>query len=104
VDWWWAVRVNHYQPSGAINRSIYGFRQYTNQYLEYRNATYLQGAIFLNNLRSLMGGEMFLLFIQDYALEFKDQIASEEDFFSTLEGYMDLSNQEWLSEYFPPES
>ena len=103
VDWWWAVRVNHYQPSGAINRSIYGFREYTDQYLAYRNATYLQGAKFLNNLRGLMGEEMFIDFIQVYAEEQSDQISSGADFFSILERYIDLSNQEWLREYFPPE-
>ena len=103
VDWWWAVRVNHYQPSGAINRSIYGFREYTDQYLAYRNATYLQGAKFLHNLRSLMGDEVFVQFIQKYASEQKDQIATRETFFSILEGFIDVNNQEWLLEYFPPE-
>jgi hypothetical protein len=102
ADWWWAVRVNHYQPSGAINRSIYGFREYTDQYLAYRNATYLQGAKFLNNLRGLMGEEVFIDFIQDYSRELRDQIATGEDFFSILEGYIDLKDQEWLREYFPP--
>ena len=103
VDWWWAVRVNHYQPSGAINRSIYGFREYTDQYLAYRDATYLQGAKFLNKIRSLMGDEIFIDFVQDYAEEKRDQIATGEDFFSILERYIDLENQEWIREYFPPE-
>jgi aminopeptidase N len=103
VDWWWAVRVNHYQPSGSINRSIYGFREYTDQYLAYRNATYLQGAKFMNTLRSLMGDEQFFEFIQEYALDQTDQIATKADFFSTLGRYINLDNQDWMTEYFPPE-
>jgi hypothetical protein len=103
VDWWWAVRVNHYQPSGAINRSIYGFREYTDQYLAYRNATYLQGAKFMNSLRNLMGNEDFIDFIQVYAEEQRDQVSSEMAFFSTLERYIDVDDQEWLREFFPPE-
>jgi aminopeptidase N len=39
VSWWWEKRVNYFQPHGVINRPIYAFG--TNQYLEYRNATYL---------------------------------------------------------------
>ena len=100
VSWWWAYRVNYYQPHGVINRSIYDFREFTNQYLEYRNATYLQGAKFLDILRSSMGEDKFSSFIKEYARSYSNQISSGDDFFSTLNNYLDPDSLTWLTEYF----
>jgi hypothetical protein len=100
VDWWWATRVNYYQPTGVIDRSIYDFQEYTDQYLAYRDATYLQGAKFLNDLRAEMGEESFIEFLREYAGTFKDQIASGEDFFNLLSSYLNLESLLWLPTYF----
>ncbi len=96
VSWWWAYRVNYYQPHGVINRSIYSFREFTDQYLEYRNATYLQGAKFLDILRSSMGEDKFSSFIKEYARSYSNQISSEEDFFSILNNYLDPDSLTWV--------
>jgi hypothetical protein len=101
VDWWWAVRVDYYQPVGRLDRSIYGFKQYTDQYLEYRNATYLQGAKFLSQLKSTLGDEAFYSFLQAYTELYGNKIASGNDFFSLLGEYLDLRDQAWMEEYFP---
>lgn len=100
VDWWWTTRVNYYKPSGVINRSIYDYSEYTDQYLAYRNATYLQGAKFLDALRKVMGDEIFFVFLREYAGEYKNQITTGEDFFSLLNSYLDLNSLVWLPSYF----
>ena len=100
ADWWWATRVNYYQPAGVINRSIYDFREFSDQYLAYRDATYLQGAKFLDDLRNAMGEENYLKFLREYAGTYKDQIVSGEDFFALLSSYLDLDSLPWLTEYF----
>jgi hypothetical protein len=100
VEWWWNTRVNIYQPSGRIDRSIYGFQEYTNQYLEYRNATYLQGAKFMAALKEHLGDETFFLFTKEYGEQNKDKIATQEQFFGLLGEYLDLSELDWLDEYF----
>lgn len=100
VDWWWDYRVNYYEPSGVIDRSIYGFTEYENQYLEYRNATYLQGAKFMAALKDHMGDDAFYNFMKEYGDQNKNLIASGEDFFGLLGEYLDLSELVWLGEYF----
>jgi aminopeptidase N len=101
VDWWWATRVFFYEPSGRIDRSIYGFQDYVDQYLNYRNATYLQGAKFMAALKTELGNEQFYSFLTEYAARNKDQIATGADFFSLLEEFGDVGSWTWLGEYFP---
>ena len=100
VDWWWNTRINYYQPSGRIDRSIYGFQEYVDQYLNYRNATYLQGAKFMAALKDEMGEEDFYLFLREYGVRYKDQIAGREDFFNLLSEYLNWNELPWLGEYF----
>jgi aminopeptidase N len=100
VDWWWATRVNFYEPTGVINRSIYDYGEFVDQYLAYRNATYLQGAKFLNVLRIMLGDKAMISFLGEYADRFDKQIASGEDFFSLLGEYVDVASLVWLGEYF----
>ena len=100
VDWWWATRVNYYEPYGVIDRSIYGFSEFPDQYLEYRNATYLQGAKFINDLRNSLGEEDFLIFLRGYLEQYSNQIVSGEDFFVSLRNYIELENSTLMGDYF----
>ena len=100
INWWWSTRVNYYEPYGVIDRSIYGFSEFPDQYLAYRNATYLQGAKFINDLRNSIGDEDFLNFLRDYLEEHSNQIASGEDFFASLRYYLDLENSSFIGDYF----
>lgn len=100
VDWWWATRVNYYEPLGVINRSIYDYGEFVDQYLYYRNATYLQGAKFLNVLRIKLGEEAMISFLGEYANLHKNLIVSTEDFFSLLGEYVEVESLPWLGEYF----
>lgn len=101
VDWWWYTRVNYYQPSGRIDRSIYGYQEFVEKYLNYRNATYLQGAKFMAALKDQLGEDAFYAFLQEYASRYQDGIASRQDFFEVLGEFQDLSEMDWLAEYFP---
>lgn len=85
VDWWWEYRVNYYQPQGYINKSIYEYQGF----IPYRNATYLQGAKFLQSIRDELGDRIFFDFLKEYASSQKDRISSQTDFFELLQNYSD---------------
>ena len=100
VDWWWGTRVNYYDPDGRIDRSIYDFQEYIDQYLSYRNATYLQGAKFMAALKNELGDEQLYDFLREYTTRYQDQIVTSEDFFVLLGEYIEVGSLEWLEEYF----
>ena len=75
-------------------------RNITDQYLAYRNATYLQGAKFFVQLRTSLGEELFFEFIRAYASSFGGRVATGEDFFRLLGEYVELDSLSWLGEYF----
>ena len=96
VGWWWDYRVNYYDPRGWVNSSIY-----TSGYRSYRDAVYLNGAVYLDTLRKELGAEAFTSFLKAYASQFTYQIATADDFFSLLEKYsntelLDLKKQFFL--------
>jgi hypothetical protein len=96
LDWWWTYRIQYYQPGGRVDGSIYnpaGFRAY-------RDAVYLNGALFLEDLRKLTGEEAFFAFLKDYANRYARQAARGEDFFALLGEYSREDLQPLLSEYF----
>lgn len=64
LDWWWTYRVNYYQPKGWIDGSIYSYTSVPDAYEAYRNAVYLNGARFLEDLRKLIGDEVFFSFLK----------------------------------------
>ena len=95
-DFWWERRVNPYHPAGWVNISIYN----ASGYREYRDAVYLQGAIFLNDLRYQIGDEAFFAFLQDYASTYANQIATGNDFFRVLASHTDVDWTPLLATYF----
>lgn len=86
VEWWWEYRVNYYQPQGFINKSIYEYQGF----VPYRNATYLQGAKFLQSLRNELGDKGFFDFLKEYATNQKDKISSQMYFFELLQNYSEI--------------
>lgn len=85
VNWWWEYRVNYYQPEGTINQTIYEYQGF----VPYRNATYLQGAKFLQSLREELGDEDFFEFLNEYATSQNNKISTQAHFFNLLEKYTD---------------
>jgi hypothetical protein len=96
VDWWWFYRVNFYDPTGWVDNSIYDF----NQFRPYRDAIYLNGAKFLQELRNLIGDQAFFAFLRDYANKNAHGIATAADFFSILRNHTSENLEGLLAKYF----
>jgi len=96
LDWWWTYRINYYNPQGWVDGSIYnplGYRAY-------RDAVYLNGARFLEDLRHLIGDEAFFDFLEAYSRDFTHQISSADKFFALLGKYTQEDLQPLIEEYF----
>lgn len=96
VGWWWDNRVRFHQPEGWVDSTIYttaGFRPY-------KDAIYLRGALFLEDLRQLMGDEAFSTFLRDYLEKFTHRQATGNDFFALLAEHTAADISGLLDEYF----
>ena len=80
VDWWWYFRVNFYEPVGMIDLPVYDYRGF----LPYRNAVYLRGAQFLQEIRDVVGDEAFFAALKSYAQGGAGSIQRAEDFFAAI--------------------
>ncbi len=96
VDWWWQFRVAAYSPSGMVNATIYDFSDPR----AYINAVYLQGAIFLQEIRETIGEQAFFDFIYDYAHSTGNERRTTDDFFRILQMYYDTDLNPVISRYF----
>ncbi|HVN53452.1 MAG TPA: M1 family metallopeptidase [Anaerolineaceae bacterium] len=96
VDWWWGYRVKYYQPRGWINLPVYDY----GGFMPYRNAVYLRGALFLEEVRKRMGDEAFFAFLKDYATQEAYQLSSRQDFFRILSMHTQVDLQDLVREYF----
>lgn len=95
-EWWWSFRVNYFGPSGYVDSSVYGF----NTYRAYVNAVYLNGANFLEDLRTRIGDEAFFAFLKDYAAGFAHGRATTADFFAVLRQHTDRNFSDLERAYF----
>ena len=96
LDWWWAYRVNYYQPQGWVDGNIYnpeGFRPY-------RDAVYLNGAVFLDELRKAVGDEAFFATLKDYAALYSQKLATGKDFFTVLAKHSSADISGLVKTYF----
>ncbi len=100
LDWWWTYRVNYYDPTGKIDGSIYSFSSSATPYRSYRDAVYLNGAVFLEELRQHIGDEAFLAFLKDYAAQYTHQIATGEAFFAVLRAHTSVDLTSIINKYF----
>jgi len=80
VEWWWAFRVNAFDPFGPVNVTIHDYYDYE----AYRQAVYLRGAIFLHTVRQKINSEAFLEFLRQYYAAGNGEIATARLFFETL--------------------
>lgn len=101
LDWWWAYRVNYYEPHGWVDGSIYN----PEGYRAYRSAVYLNGAIFLEELRGQVGENAFFATLRDYAAIYSHNIATGKNFFDVLAAHTSVYTDELVKQYFqnPPE-
>ena len=80
TDWWWQYRVETYAPVGRVNRTIYD----QSDLRTYINAVYLQGAVFLHEVRRLVGDAAFFEGLRGFVGAYSHKIASWEDLMSML--------------------
>lgn len=80
TKWWWQFRVNAFEPAGPVDVSIYEFYQYE----PYRQAVYLQGALFIQSVRDLVGDDAFFEFLRLYLEDGRHQLVTAEEFFQIL--------------------
>ncbi len=96
VAWWWFYRVNYYQPAGWVDRSIYDYAGYQ----AYRNAVYLRGAQFFEDLRQFIGDEAFFATLHDYAQQYNGKIASPSDLLNLFKRHTTGDLEPLLRQYF----
>ncbi len=96
TDWWWAYRVNFYQPSGKIDLAIDDYPGY----LPYRNAVYLRGAKFFHDLRTSVGDDVFFGFLRELYSTARDDILSPQIFWEILSNRTDVNISAIQTEYF----
>ncbi|HWQ84172.1 MAG TPA: M1 family metallopeptidase [Anaerolineales bacterium] len=96
IGWWWAYRINYYEPRGWVNGSIYNSAGYR----AYREAVYLNGAVFLDRLRSEIGPDVFMRFLNAYATQYAYQIATTGNFFSLLKEFSNKDLSDLQSQFF----
>ena len=95
-DWWWSFRVNWFGPSGYVDTNIYQpptFRAYV-------NASYLNGANFLEALNYRMGDDAFFRFLQDYAVRFGRTRVTTYDFFAVARQHTTEDISDLINAYF----
>lgn len=96
LEWWWAYRVNYYEPKGWVDGSIYN----PDGYRAYRDAIYLNGALFLEDLRNLIGDEAFFTSLKDYANQYAHRIATTDDFFKIVNAHTSVDIAPLKDKYF----
>jgi hypothetical protein len=96
LKWWWDYRVDYYDPAGKINLQLYDYTSY----LSYRNAVYLNGAHFLDDLRTLIGDNVFYSFLHNYAVDYAGKLVTAADFFNELKKTTSADISALKSKYF----
>ena len=80
-QWWWDNRVYAHGEGGYVNNSIYDAKTYE----VYRNSVYLNGAVFLHELRIAMGDSAFFSAMKNYVALNNGKIATKADFFNAFQ-------------------
>jgi hypothetical protein len=96
VDWWWYFRVNYYDPQGAIDKPVYDYQGFW----PYRDAVYLNGAIFLDELRQEIGDDAFFSVLKSYVGVGAGRIVTGQDFFSAVAQQSDKDLTPLINKYF----
>ncbi len=96
AQWWWENRIAFHDPQGWVDSTIYDAAGF----YPYRNAVYLRGAMFLIELREMMGEEPFLAFIRDYVNKYSYRQATGNDFFALLASHTRLDLTNLIGNYF----
>lgn len=96
ISWWWQFRVNYFKPTGYVDATIYDYGTFRT----YTNAVYFQGALFLDDMRELMGYGNFSNFIQTYAARYSNGHATSADFFALAREIVGVNYNSLIAQYF----
>ena len=98
--WLWDFEVLNWPRGDLIDGSIYDYQDEAS----YMNTVYRRGALFLADLRQLVGSQVFDDFLKDYCQSRSYSLATTADFFSILSRHTDEDLLPLLTEYFaqPP--
>ncbi len=80
IDWWWFFRVSRFNPQGWVNSSIYDYITFRS----YVDAVYLRGALYLDDVRSVIGDDQFFLFLEKYFSNNQGSISNADHIFELL--------------------
>jgi len=96
VEWWWAIRIHEQNPQGFVDSDI----RLEGGYVPYRNAVYLRGVQFLNEVRLAVGEQEFFAALKDYAYTNTWRIATRKDFFDAIARHRSTDLGSIISRYF----
>lgn len=96
ISWWWQFRVNYFKPSGYADATIYDYGSFR----AYTNAVYFQSALFLDDMRELMGYGNFSKFIKAYAARYANGHATSADFFALARETVNVNYNSLISQFF----
>ncbi len=96
ISWWWQFRVNYFKPSGYVDATIYDYGSFR----AYTNAVYFQGALFLDDMRELMGYGNFSKFIKAYAARHAYGHATTAAFFALARETINVNYDNLIASYF----
>lgn len=100
LRWWWAYRVDYYEPTGHIDLSIYDVPDVYGQYRTYRDAVYLNGAKFVEDLRMLVGDEAFFAILRSYVQQHALGLGSARSFFALVRQHSAADLGPLMEKYF----
>ncbi len=95
-EWWWSFRIDPYNPTGWVDSSIYEFSTFR----PYRNAVYLLGVKFMDELRHLIGDEQFFSSLKDYVTVNDQKIATAADFIDLARAHTTKDLDGLLARYY----
>lgn len=96
ISWWWQFRVNYFKPTGYVDATLYDYGSFRT----YTNAVYFRGALFLDEMRELMGYGNFSKFIQTYATRYANSQATSADFFALARETVAVNFNTLIAQYF----
>ena len=96
ISWWWQFRVNYFKPTGYVDATIYDYGSFR----AYTNAVYFRGALFLDDMRELMGYGNFSKFIKAYAARYAYGHATSAEFFALARETINVNYDNLIADYF----
>ena len=93
-DWWELTRLWENEPQYWLDTPVDAFGRI------YRYAVYLDGAVFLHEIRERIGDEAFFSFLKAYTAAFTYRVATTQDFMDLLRTQSQTDISDIIDRYF----